>query len=45
MRSGVPGGDFRQLDLKDDTDRAALKIIHNQDDIEGVFAQHGAAYT
>ena len=38
-------GDFRQLDLKDDTVRTALKNIHNQDDIESVFAQHGAAYT
>jgi hypothetical protein len=37
-------GDFRQLDLKDDTVRAALLDISNQDDIESVFAQHGATY-
>ncbi len=38
-------GDFRQLDLKDETVRTALKDVHNQDDIESVFAQHGASYT
>lgn len=38
-------GDFRQLDLKDDTVRTALKDVRNQDDIESVFAEHGASYT
>lgn len=37
-------GDFRQLDLKDATVRGALTAIRNQDDIESVFAQHGASY-
>jgi type III restriction enzyme len=37
-------GAFRQLDLKDDTVRTALKDVRNQDDIESVFTKHGAAY-
>ena len=38
-------GDFRQVDLKDDTVRAALKGIRNKDEIEDVFSQHGSSYT
>jgi len=38
-------GNFRQLDLKDETVRTALKDVRDRDDIESVFAQHGASYT
>jgi type III restriction enzyme len=37
-------GDFRMLDLKDATVRDALKPVRSQDDIESVYAQHGASY-
>ena len=33
------------LDLKDETVRTALKDVSNQDDIEKVYAKHGAAYS
>lgn len=37
-------GDFRMLDLKDATIRVALRKVRNKNDIEQVFAAHGAAY-
>lgn len=37
-------GDFRMLDLTDETVREALQGIHTQSEIEGVFADHGASY-
>lgn len=42
IRSG--GGEFRLLDLKDETIRAALTGVNGKDAIEEVFAQHGAVY-
>ncbi len=38
-------GNFRMLDLKDETVRAALLDVSNQNDIEQVYAKHGAAYS
>ncbi len=37
-------GEFRMLDLKDPTIRAALKGVNGKDSIEQVFATHGAVY-
>lgn len=37
-------GNFRALDLKDSTVRAALIGVNTKDAIEAVFEQHGAAY-
>lgn len=39
------GGNFRMLDLKDATVRAALVNVRTKDDIEQVFAAHGADYS
>ena len=38
-------GNFRALDLKDATVRAALIGVNTKEAIEAVFDQHGAAYT
>jgi type III restriction enzyme len=37
-------GDFRMLDLKEPTIRAAVKAVHGKDGIEQVFAKHGSSY-
>lgn len=36
--------DFRMLDLKDPTVRAALVGVHGKEAIEALFAEHGASY-
>lgn len=37
-------GEYRMLDLKDETVRASLVGINGKDAIEDVFAQHGSSY-
>jgi len=36
--------EYRMLDLKDGTIRAALAGVNSQDEVEKVFAQHGSVY-